>query len=176
MVRESGPRPVPGRSSWSGTRGLGFTPRLARFHALHAGTARGPWAVGRDRSPVAAGGLARGVGISTMRCSFSRAARRDGARSVREWTATGPRSQHLDWHERVGVFTTRCLFPRAARRDGARSVGSGPRPVPGRSTWLGTSGFGFSPRVARCARAARRDGARSVGSGPRPVPSPSVLA
>ena len=89
-VRGFGPRPVPGRSARPGTRGLGFTPHLAPFHALRARDGARSVGSGRDRSPVAAIRLARGGWDFSTPCIFPRAARQ-GRRAVR-WGSGRDRS------------------------------------------------------------------------------------
>jgi hypothetical protein len=131
------------------------------------------WASGRDRSPVAALGLARG-GCDLHHPMFLSTRCAPGRRAVR-WVraATGPRSQRLAWHEGVGIYTIPCSFPRAARRNRARFVGFGPRPVPGRSDPNGTRGLGFTPRPAPCHTLRAGTARGPSGFGPRPVPGRS---
>ena len=133
---ESGPRPVPGRSAWLGTKGLGFPPRLARFHALHAGTARGPWGKWAATGPRSQR-LAwhDGVGISTRSCSFPRAACRDGALSVGKVgrdrspvAALGMAGWGWDFHQ-VLLVSTRCT-------PGRRTVRGEQRPPKSDAHWV----------------------------------------
>jgi hypothetical protein len=111
----TGPRSQ--RSVWH--EWVGRAPRLARFYALHAGTARGPREVGRDRSPVAALGLARMGGKGTVPRSFLRAARRDGARSVGRPLFVGdlltmPMNQKEFMEENIQHSTFNFEHPRAS--------------------------------------------------------------
>ena len=196
-----GPRPLLGRSAWTGTRWLGITPRPAPFHALRAGTARGPWVraatgprsqrsawharvgiyptpcsfpraarqgrraarwgSGRDRSPVAALGLAREGWDLPHTLLLSTRCAPGTARGPWVRAATGPRSQRSAWHEEVGISPHLASFHALRARDGARSVGvraaTGPRSQ--RSAWH--EGVGIYTTTCSFPRAARQ-GRRAV--------------